>query len=70
MRLHLTELLYIGHIISAKGVQPDPSKVVAIRDMPDPKGAADVRRFLGMCNYLARYIPKLSEESKPLRKLT
>lgn len=30
MRLHLTELLYIGHVISAKGIQPDPSKVEAI----------------------------------------
>ena len=38
--------------------------------MPEPKGQADVRRYLGMCNYLARYIPKLSEESKQLRKLT
>ena len=70
MRLHLTEVLYIGHVISTKGIQPDPSKVEAICGMPEPKGPADVRRYLGMCNYLARYIPKLSEESEPLRKLT
>ena len=70
MRLHLTEVLYIGHVISAKGIQPDPSKVEGICGMPEPKGPVDVRRYLGMCNYLARYIPKLSEESEPLRKLT
>ena len=51
MRLHLTELLYIGHVISAKGIQLDPSKVEAICGMPEPKGPADVRRYFGMCNY-------------------
>lgn len=69
MCLHLTELLYIGHVISAKGIQPDPSKVEAICGMPELNGAADVQRYLGMCNYCARYIPKLSEESEPLRRL-
>ena len=70
MHLHLTEVLYIGHVISAKGIQPDLSKLEAICVMPEPKGPVDVRKYLGMCNYLARYIPKLSEESAPLRKLT
>ena len=69
-RLHLTEVLYIGHVISTKGIQPDPSKVEAICGMPEPKGPVDVRRYLGMCNYFARCIPKLSEKSEPLRKLT
>ena len=67
MRLHMSELLYIGHRI---GVRPDPSKVLAIQNMATPKSASEVRRFLGMCNYLARFIPNLSRASESIRHLT
>ena len=70
LRLHMPEVLYIGHIISANGIRPDPAKVTAIQEMPEPAGVSDVRRFLGMCNYLSRYVPRLSEVSEPLRRLT
>lgn len=33
LHLHLSEVLYIGHIISADGIRPDPEKVVAIQEM-------------------------------------
>ena len=69
MQLHLPELVYIGHRVSAAGIKPDPAKVAAIKQMPVLKSVPDVRRFLGMCNYLARFIPKLSQVSEPLRKL-
>ena len=70
MRLHMSELLYISHRISGEGVRPDPSKVLAIKNMATPKSASEVRRFLGMCNYLARFIPNLSRASESLRHLT
>ena len=69
MQLHLPELVYIGHRVSAAGIKPDPAKVAAIKQMPALKSVPDVRRFLGMCNYLARSILKLSQVSEPLRKL-
>ena len=46
MRLHQTELLYIGHEISAEGVKPDVAKVKAVKDMPVPKTVQEVRCFL------------------------
>ncbi|KAL5489015.1 hypothetical protein EMCRGX_G018055 [Ephydatia muelleri] len=70
MRLLMSELLYIGHRISGDGVRPDPSKVLAIQNMATPKSTSEVRRFLGMCNYLARFIPNLSWASESLRHLT
>ena len=70
MRLHQTELLYIGHQISAQGVKPDTAKVTAVKNMPIPKTVQDVRRFLGMANYLSRSIPNLSQVAEPLRHLT
>ena len=65
----LTELPYIGHVISAKGIKPDPNKVIAIKAMEAPQDSDAVRRFLGHLNYLSRFLPNLSAESEPLRRL-
>ena len=43
-------------------------KVKALTEMPQPENSAAIRRFLGMVNYLARFIPHLSDLCEPLRK--
>ena len=63
--------VYFGHCRFQQ--QVDAAKVAAIKQMPILKSVQDVCRFLGMCNYLAQFIPKLSQVhvhvSEPLRKL-
>ena len=68
-RFHMTELPYIGHVLTSEGVKPDPKKVSAIKDMEAPRISEDVRRFLGHVNYMAKFMPNLSAESEPLRRL-
>ena len=70
LRLHLKDLPYIGHRLTTEGVKPDPDKVTAFKEMPAPTTPQEVRRFLGMANYLSKFLPKLSQISEPLRKLT
>ncbi|KAL5517497.1 hypothetical protein EMCRGX_G003052 [Ephydatia muelleri] len=70
LRLYLTELVYIGHHISVNGLSPDPAKVTAVKNMPEPTSPQAMRHFLGMCNYLAWFIHRLSATSEPLRRLT
>ena len=60
----------MGHKLTDKGVEPDPSKVVAITEMPTPTDKAAVQRFLGMCQYLSKFCPNLFETVFPLRALT
>ena len=67
--LHLTELSYIGHHLSKDGIKPDPNKVAVVGNMPQPRITQEVRRFLGMCNYLSRFMPTLSKTSEPLSHL-
>ena len=67
---HLTELVYIGHHISVSGLRPDPAKVTTVKNMPEPTSPQAVCRFLGMSNYLARFMPRLSTTSEPLQCLT
>ena len=50
---------FMGHRPTNKGVQRDPSKVVAITGMPAPADKAALQRFLGICQYLAKFCQNL-----------
>lgn len=70
MRLGLSEVPFIGHLLTADGVKLDPRKHDAINNMPKPSDAKGVLRFLGMVQYLAKFLPQLSDATVNLRKLT
>lgn len=65
-----SEIGYVGHIFTKDGLKPDPSKTKAIEEMPAPDNVTALRRFLGVINYMARFIPNISEISAPLHQLT
>jgi hypothetical protein len=60
------KLLYLGMLISEKGMEPDPDKVRSLRDIPSPKSNKDVERLCGFINYLGRFIPNLSFIMEPI----
>ena len=66
----MKKMLYLGHIISAKGVQVDMEKIRAIRDWPVPKTVTELRGFLGLCTYYRRYVKGLSQFATSLTDLT
>ncbi len=65
-----TRLTLCGMVFSAEGISPDPNKVSAIRNAAPPSSVKDVRSFLGMATYCAKFIPNFSHLSKLLHKLT
>ena len=64
------EVPYVGHVLSGSGLQAFSDKVRAICNMPRPGNMGDVRRCVGMANYLARFLPALSGTLEPLHQLT
>jgi hypothetical protein len=66
----VSELTFFGFRISAKGVAPDGEKVRAIQKFPALREPSEVRSFLGLVNYVARFIPDLATKAEPLRELT
>ena len=50
----VTELTFLGHILSAEGIEPDPKKVEAITDMPTPSDKTELQHFLGKNGKLSR----------------
>ena len=70
VKLRQAEVNFMGHVISKDGLKPDPEKVSAIKNMPKPTSKAEEQTLLGFINYLSKFLPKLSDVSAPLRKLT
>ena len=66
----LTEVTYVGHVFTSEGLKADPDKITAITEMPVPEDITALQRFLGMINYLGKFVPNLSELSAPLNQLT
>ena len=69
-KLGLTEVPFIGHVISREGLKPDPEKVRAIAEMPLPTDKKGIQRLMGFVNYLSKFLPNLSDLCAPLRALT
>ena len=70
MNLKKPQVKFMGHVISKDGLKPDPDKVNAVGNMPKPTCKKETLSLLGFINYLAKFLPRLSEVAQPLRNLT
>ena len=70
MELRKPEVKFMGHVISKEGLKPDPAKVKAVEEMPQPTCKQEVLSLLGFINYLSRFLPRLAVVAQPLRDLT
>nr|GEX30838.1 Ty3/gypsy retrotransposon protein [Tanacetum cinerariifolium] len=57
---------FLGHIISAQGVQADPEKIFAIQAWPTPSSFTHLRAFLGLTGYYRRFVPTYAHIASPL----
>ncbi len=61
---------FLGHIVSAGGIEVDPEKIRKVRDWSVPSNLTELRSFVGLCAYYRRFVPNFSTLCKPLFKLT
>ncbi|XP_058740857.1 uncharacterized protein LOC131613183 [Vicia villosa] len=62
-------LEYLGHIVSASGVKPEPSKIQAILDWPIPSTITALRGFLGLTGFYRKFIRGYAAIATPLTAL-
>ena len=67
---YLLELDFLGHHISAWGIEANTSKVDKILNWPIPRNTMEVRSFLGLVRYVSIFLPKLAEYTCILTPLT
>ena len=60
---------FAGHTISEHGLEPTDEHIASIFEMPEPTNRGELETFLGMINYLGKFIPNMSSETALLRQL-
>ncbi|UYV79739.1 K02A2.6-like [Cordylochernes scorpioides] len=60
---------FLGHTVSSEGLFIDEEKLDAITKMEAPRSTKELKSFLGMVNYLGKFIPNLADKLQPLNSL-
>ena len=68
-RFFLEQLPWLGHVIGSGTLRPDPEKVEAIVNMPDPVDKPGLVRLLGMVTYLDKFCQNLATITRLLRDI-
>uniref|UniRef100_A0A3P9JFM0 Gypsy retrotransposon integrase-like protein 1 n=1 Tax=Oryzias latipes TaxID=8090 RepID=A0A3P9JFM0_ORYLA len=67
---NVTSVSFLGFIIEAGNIRPDPVKVSAVANWETPSSRKQLQRFLGFANFYRRFIRNYSSLAAPLTKLT
>jgi hypothetical protein len=68
-QFRLTEVAFLGHVISAGEVSVDPSKVKDMLNWMPPMNALEIWSFLGLAGYYRQFIKDFSKIAKPMKRL-
>ena len=66
-RFRLPSLPFLGHVISADGLQPDPKRIQAISNVLAPTDASTLRAFLGLLSWYSKFLSNHATVVEPMR---
>ena len=69
-QFRLPKSTFFGHDLSKQGISPSEEKVPAIQNAKPPQNTAEVRSFLGLVQYCAKFLPDYAQVAEPRRILT
>ncbi|GFT29352.1 hypothetical protein TNCV_757111 [Trichonephila clavipes] len=58
----VTELIFLGHLITPDGIKSLPDKVQAVLDYKQPETVGSLRKFLGLLNFYRRFLLKAAKQ--------
>ena len=68
--LGMKEVVFLGHVVDARGIRPNPQKISAVQEFQPPIDITELRSFLGLVNYYRRFIPDMARIALPIQALT
>ncbi|KAL5578632.1 hypothetical protein UlMin_011074 [Ulmus minor] len=66
----MTEVKFLGHVISQEGISVDPSKIETVLRWEQPRNVPEIKSFLGLAGYYRRFVENFSRIAMPLTQLT
>ena len=66
----LTEVKFLGHVISGQGISVDPSKIETVLQWERPKNVVEIHSFLILVGYYRRFVKNFSSIAAPMTQLT
>ncbi|KAJ7986713.1 hypothetical protein DPEC_G00342750 [Dallia pectoralis] len=67
---HVSTISFLGAVLTPEGVKLDDTKILAVRNWPQPKTVKELQRFLGFANYYRRFVRNFSTTAAPLSAMT
>lgn len=64
------EVPYLGYVISAEGIRPDPSKTDKVESFPTLNDVTILHQFIGLASYYHKFVPGFAKIAAPLHALT
>ena len=62
----VSQIDFLGHRVSARGISPLPDKVAAVRRLERPRSVKSLQRFLRLVNFYRRFLPQIAATMRPL----
>ena len=62
------EVVFLGHKVGRRGVEPDPANVEKVRTWTRPRTANELKSFLGLASYYSRFVSNYSDLVRPIRE--
>ena len=69
-KLYQLKTKFLGHVVSERGVEPDPEKVRAVVDWPTPRNLTEARAIVTLATYYRRFVGSFAEIARPIHLLT
>lgn len=63
------EVRFLGYVVNAEGIRPNPDKLEAIQQFPRPENATQLRGFVGLASFYRKFVPGFAGIAAPLHSL-
>jgi hypothetical protein len=65
----VTKGKFLGHIVSDSGISIDPERITVILNLPTPTSKKEVQAFMGIINFVRRFVPDFVFMVKPIHNI-